>query len=109
LWQNGGTRAAPPPDAAPETEGFSMPTIRTLLLDAYSQSPSTVAVRWKADHVWHEWSFVDLHARARAVASALAVVQRAVLAAGDCEGKRHCENRHHHRELHSFAPFLKLF
>ena len=48
-----------------------MPTIRTLLLDAYSQSPSTVAVRWKADHVWHEWSFVDLHARARAVAESL--------------------------------------
>ena len=48
-----------------------MPTLRTLLLDAYSQSPDTIAVRWKADRVWHEWSFADLHARARAVAESL--------------------------------------
>ena len=48
-----------------------MPTLRTLLLDAYSQSPDTIAVRWKADRVWHEWSFVDLHARARAVSESL--------------------------------------
>ena len=48
-----------------------MPTIRTLLLDAYSQSPDAVCVRWKADREWHEWTFADLHARARAVAEAL--------------------------------------
>ncbi len=48
-----------------------MPTLRSLLLDAYSQSPSSTFVRWKSGHVWHEWSFADLYARARAVAEAL--------------------------------------
>ena len=66
MWQNFETKHAPSfPEAA-------MPTLRTLLLDAAAQSPDSVAVRWKAaDRAWHEWTFADVHGRARLVAQAL--------------------------------------
>ena len=48
-----------------------MSTLRTLLLDASSQSPDAVCVRWKAAREWHEWTFADLHARARQVSESL--------------------------------------
>ena len=48
-----------------------MATIRTLLSEAYAQSPSRIAVRWKANKTWHDWKFGDVYARARAVAEVL--------------------------------------
>ena len=47
-----------------------MPTLRTLLLDAAFQSPSSTFVRWKTGGEWRSWTFSDLHERARAVAEA---------------------------------------
>jgi len=47
-----------------------MATLRTLLLDAAAQSPSSTFVRWKSGGEWRSWTFSDLHERARAVAEA---------------------------------------
>lgn len=47
-----------------------MSTIRTLLLDAASQRPDSIALRWKADGVWQTWTFADYLEQARKVAEA---------------------------------------
>ena len=47
-----------------------MATLRTLLLDAAAQSPSSTFVRWKTGGEWRSWTFSDLYERARAVAEA---------------------------------------
>ncbi len=49
-----------------------MATIRTLLLDAATQRPDGIALRWKADGVWHTWTFADYLRQARTVAEAAA-------------------------------------
>ena len=48
-----------------------MPTIRSLLLDAAVQSPDSVFVRWKARREWNEWTFSELHGKARRTAEIL--------------------------------------
>ena len=48
-----------------------MPTLRSLLEDAASQSPDSVFVRWKSNREWKQWTFADLRARARQVSELL--------------------------------------
>jgi long-chain acyl-CoA synthetase len=49
-----------------------MSTIRTLILDAASQCPDNVALRWKSDGKWCVWTFADLLSKARNIAEAAA-------------------------------------
>ena len=48
-----------------------MPTLRSLLDDAVTQSPDSIFVRWKSRREWNQWTFADLHARARRVSELL--------------------------------------
>lgn len=49
-----------------------MATIRTLLLDAASQRPDGIALRWKSNGTWQTWTFADYLEQARMVAEAIA-------------------------------------
>ena len=49
-----------------------MATIRTLLLDAASQRPDGIALRWKSNGEWQTWTFADYLSQARKVAETIA-------------------------------------
>jgi len=49
-----------------------MATIRTLLLDAASQRPDGIALRWKSNGEWQTWTFSDYLKHARNIAETIA-------------------------------------
>lgn len=52
-----------------------MPTIRTLLVDAAAKCPDREFVRWKANHVWHNWTFRELLKQTRIVSEMLSLLK----------------------------------